>query len=141
MKRRNSLLKKLQERVLPLKPESRRKEDQDQGKQPFEKSRDINDRQSYWCRKLPSIERVCLAFYLVRQILKEQNFETEFRFQSAALLALQEATEAAIVSLFEDANLCSYHAHRVTLMTSDILLARRIRGERFWWHNDIFNLI
>ncbi len=64
-------------------------------------------------------------------MLRELNLETEYRFQSAALHALQEATEAAIVSLFEDANLCSAHAHRVTVMSSDILLARRIRGERF----------
>jgi histone H3/H4 len=63
--------------------------------------------------------------------LKDLQFETEFRFQSAALHALQEATEAAIVSLFEDANLCVAHARRVTCMSSDILLARRIRGERF----------
>ena len=70
---------------------------------------------------------------LVKLILKELNFETEkFRFQPAALHALQEATEAAIVSLFEDANLCCGHAKRVTLMNSDIILARRIRGERFW---------
>ncbi|MCL4169089.1 UNVERIFIED_CONTAM: hypothetical protein GTU68_057566, partial [Idotea baltica] len=56
---------------------------------------------------------------------------SEFRFQPAALLALQEATEAAVVSLIEDANLCSTHTKRVTLMASDILLARRIRGDRF----------
>jgi len=63
--------------------------------------------------------------------VKDLNFETHFRFQSNALHALQEATEAAVVSLFEDANLCTYHARRVTVMSSDILLARRIRGERF----------
>ena len=57
------------------------------------------------------------------------NFETEkFRFQSAALHVLQEATEAAIVSLLEDANLCCAHAHRKTVMRNDVLLARRIRG-------------
>ena len=65
----------------------------------------------------------------MKSILKELNFETEkFRFQSAALHALQEATESAIVSLFEDANLCAAHAKRVTIMNSDIILARRIRG-------------
>ncbi|KAF8745966.1 hypothetical protein AX14_004261 [Amanita brunnescens Koide BX004] len=50
------------------------------------------------------------------------------RWQSSALLALQEATEAYLVALFEDANLCAIHAKRVTLMTRDIQLARRIRG-------------
>ncbi|KAB7505000.1 histone H3-like centromeric protein hH3v [Armadillidium nasatum] len=45
-----------------------------------------------------------------------------------ALEALQEAAEAFLVSLFEEANLCSLHAKRVTLFRSDMTLARRIRG-------------
>jgi hypothetical protein len=44
---------------------------------------------------------------------------------------MQEATEAYMIGLYEDANLCAIHAKRVTVMTSDIALARRIRGERF----------
>ncbi|KAI0307158.1 histone-fold-containing protein [Multifurca ochricompacta] len=50
------------------------------------------------------------------------------RWQSSAILALQEASEAFLVHLFEDANLCAIHAKRVTIMTRDIHLARRIRG-------------
>ncbi|KZW04205.1 histone-fold-containing protein [Exidia glandulosa HHB12029] len=50
------------------------------------------------------------------------------RWQSSALLALQEATEAFLVHLFEDANLCAIHAKRVTIMQRDIQLARRLRG-------------
>ena len=52
------------------------------------------------------------------------------RFQSAAIMALQEATEAYLVGLFEDSNLCAIHARRVTIMPKDIQLARRIRGKR-----------
>ena len=52
------------------------------------------------------------------------------RFQSAAIMALQEATEAYLVGLFEDSNLCAIHARQVTIMPKDIQLARRIRGER-----------
>ena len=52
------------------------------------------------------------------------------RFQSAAIMALQEATEGYLVGLFEDSNLCAIHARRVTIMPKDIQLARRIRGER-----------
>ena len=37
------------------------------------------------------------------------------RFQSQALQALQEATEAYIVGLFEDTNLCAIHANRMTV--------------------------
>jgi histone H3 len=65
---------------------------------------------------------------LVREIATE--FKQDIRFQSQAILALQEASEAYLVSLFEDTNLCAIHAKRVTIMTKDLHLARRIRGER-----------
>jgi histone H3 len=48
---------------------------------------------------------------------------------SHALAAIQEASEAYLTSLFEDANLCAIHAKRVTIMPKDMQLARRIRGE------------
>ena len=64
---------------------------------------------------------------LVRQIA--QDFKVDLRFQSAAILALQEASEAYLVGLFEDTNLCALHAKRVTIMPKDMQLARRIRGE------------
>ena len=41
----------------------------------------------------------------------------------------QEASEAYLVGLFEDTNLCAIHAKRVTIMPKDIQLAHRIRGE------------
>lgn len=50
------------------------------------------------------------------------------RRQAAALIALQEASEAHLVGLFEDANLCAIHAKRVTIMVKDMQLARRVRG-------------
>ena len=52
----------------------------------------------------------------------------EYRWQASAIYALQEAAEAHLVGLFEDANLCTIHAKRVTIMPKDIQLARRIRG-------------
>ncbi|KAF6002738.1 hypothetical protein F1559_002609 [Cyanidiococcus yangmingshanensis] len=69
-----------------------------------------------------------LSSVLVREIA--QDFKTDLRFQSSAVLALQEAAEAYLVNLFEDTNLCAIHAKRVTIMPKDIQLARRIRGER-----------
>lgn len=68
-------------------------------------------------------------------------------------MALQEAAEAYLVSLFEDTNLAAIHAKRVTMYVSltasvsayrlvhvlihvlysqpkDLALARRLRGER-----------
>ena len=72
---------------------------------------------------------------LVREIASDDKIITsplrgKVRFQSAAVMALQEALEAYLVGLFEDTNLCAIHAKRVTIMPKDIQLARRIRGER-----------
>jgi histone H3 len=65
---------------------------------------------------------------LVREIAS--GYRGDLRFQSSALSALQEASEAYLVGLFEDTMLCSLHANRVTVMERDVLLAQRIRGER-----------
>ena len=62
---------------------------------------------------------------------KDQKDSTDVtRFSSEALAALQEACEAAVVNLLEDAYLCTHHAKRVTLMPADVQLARRIRGDK-----------
>ena len=65
---------------------------------------------------------------LVREIA--QDFKTDLRFQASAIGALQEASEAYLVGLFEDSNLCAIHGKRVTIMPKDIQLAMRIRGEK-----------
>ena len=65
---------------------------------------------------------------LVREVAQEAK--SELRFQSSAIMAMQEASESYMVGLFEDTNLCAIHAKRVTIMPKDIQLARRIRGER-----------
>ena len=70
---------------------------------------------------------------LVREIaqnIQDNKQREHMRFQSTAVLALQEAAESYLVSLFEDTNLCAIHAKRVTIMQKDMQLARRIRGER-----------
>ena len=69
---------------------------------------------------------------LVKEIA--QDYKSDLRFQSTAILCLHEAAEAYLVGLFEDTNLCAIHAKRVTIMPKDIQLARRIRGEREWKH-------
>ncbi|XP_027535400.1 uncharacterized protein LOC113965756 [Neopelma chrysocephalum] len=45
---------------------------------------------------------------LVREIA--QDFKTDLRFQSSAVMALQEASEAYLVGLFEDTNLAAVNA-------------------------------
>ena len=72
---------------------------------------------------------------LVREIAGDigicpEHLRGKLRFQSAAVNALQEASVAYLVGLFEDSNICAIHAKRVTIMPKDIHLARKIRGER-----------
>ena len=66
---------------------------------------------------------------LVREIAQDLG-KMSIQFQSGAIIALQEASEAYLVGLLEDSNLCAIHAKRVTIMPKDIQLACRIRGER-----------
>jgi histone H3 len=65
---------------------------------------------------------------IVREIAVKRK--QDVRFQSTAVLALQEASEAYMVGMFEDTNLAALHAKRVTIMPRN-LLARRLRGEIF----------
>ncbi len=65
---------------------------------------------------------------LVREICQDKDF----RFQSTAILALQEASEAYLINLFEWTNLAAIHAKRVTIMIKDMRLARRICGEKMF---------
>ncbi|CAJ0950820.1 unnamed protein product, partial [Ranitomeya imitator] len=60
---------------------------------------------------------------LVREIA--QDFKTDLRFQSSAVMALQEASEAYLVGLFEDTNLkdSAPVSHRVLLAAGRCLVA------------------
>ena len=77
-------------------------------------------------RKLP-FQR--LVKEITQDICSKNDLPPDMRFQSAAILALQEASEAYLVNLFVDTNLCAIHAKRVGIKKEDIRLARRIRGE------------
>jgi histone H3 len=74
---------------------------------------------------------------LVREIA--QDFKTDLRFQSAAIGALQEASEAYLVSLFEDTNLCAIHAKRVTVRKDFSLFAVYLLLLKFRLCQKIFN--
>jgi histone H3 len=64
---------------------------------------------------------------LVRELV--QRLRPDLRITSSALSTLHETTEAYVVNLFNDTNLCAIHAKRVTIFPRDIQLARRIRGD------------
>lgn len=53
----------------------------------------------------------------------------DYRFTKDSLIAMQEATEAYTVQMFEDAYLFCYHRGRVTLQVRDMILARMLRRE------------
>jgi histone H3/H4 len=65
---------------------------------------------------------------LIRSICQKLTASNSYdmRFQSSALLALQEASEAYLIGLFESTNLAAIHAKRVTIMYKDIRLVRRL---------------
>ena len=72
-----------------------------------------------------------MMYLFIKEVAQSISGSTvPYRWQARAIEALQEAAEAFLVHLFEDANLCAIHAKRVTIMTKDIQLARRIRGHQ-----------
>ena len=58
-----------------------------------------------------------------------QKEHGDLRIQVGAVLALHKATEAYIICLMEDTNLCAIHAKHVTILLRDMQLAHRIQGE------------
>jgi len=69
-------------------------------------------------------------FQRLTRELAHDHLKTDYRFQGSAILALQESSEAYLVGLNEDSNLCAIHAKRVTIFPKDIKLVQRIRGEK-----------
>ena len=59
-----------------------------------------------------------------------QEFKVGLRYGKNAVAALQEASEAYLIGVFEDSNLAAIHGKRVTIMPKDVQLTRRIRGEK-----------
>ena len=62
---------------------------------------------------------------LVREIVFELKKE-DYRFQSTAILAMQEAAEAFLVRMFEQCNHIAIHGKRVTVQPKDIQLWKRL---------------
>ena len=77
-------------------------------------------------RKLPFQQVVCKI---------AQGVWENLRFQSTAIMALQEAVEAFLVGLLEQVNLCTIHAKHVTVMLNDIQFA----GGIFRFYGDLLS--
>ena len=77
----------------------------------------------HWFQKSMELLIQKLPFsWIVHEIALEVG-KYDLHFQAHAILCLQEAVEAYLVGLLEDANLCAIHAKRVTIMPKDIQLA------------------
>ena len=65
---------------------------------------------------------------LVREIAQDVGHRGyNYRFQSAAIYALQEAAEAYLVQFLDDTNLCATHRKQVTITPKDMYLVQRMR--------------
>ena len=62
---------------------------------------------------------------LVKEVVV-QMFQTQYRFQSTALLALQEASEEFLVRMFEMVNHIAIHSNRQTIMSKNMYLWDRL---------------
>ena len=67
---------------------------------------------------------------LVREVCQgfEKRLGYPLRFQSTALLALQEGSEAYLVNMFSQCNDICLHSKRVTLQVKDIRLWKRLHN-------------
>ena len=64
---------------------------------------------------------------LVKEVVQTLFPTKHFRFQSTAVLALQEASEDYLVRMFNEVNHIAIHGKRVTIQSKDIQLWRRLR--------------
>lgn len=84
--------------------------------------REIRHMQTSWNLLIPK-----LSFSrLIREIQLGLNMRV-MRWTSSAIHALQTEAEDYLTHIFEDAQLISIHAKRVTVMVKDVRLCRRIR--------------
>jgi len=66
---------------------------------------------------------------LCKELAVETGMIEGVRFTRGALHALQGATEAYIMKLFSDTDLCAEHRRIGTIKVKDMILARKLRGE------------
>ena len=66
--------------------------------------------------------------HLVREIIKWMTATQYLSVESIA--ALQEATEACFIGLFEETHLCAIHVKKVAIMPKDTHIIRCIFEER-----------
>lgn len=69
-----------------------------------------------------------IAKFSFQRLVKE--IAPDFKFESTAMMVLQEATEAHLVSIFESSNLYSIHAGRKTVTVRDLRFSSKSAQKR-----------
>lgn len=80
--------------------------------------------------KIKRFSKFSISNKAFQRIVRDTVFEfkPDFRIQREALFALQTICEEFLIGLFHDAQLCTLHAGRKTLMMKDIDLTMRLKG-------------
>ena len=76
---------------------------------------------------------------LVREVVTKIYPNENYRFQSTALLALQEASEDYLVRMFSQVNDLAIHGKRVTIKPEDIHIWGRITGTQIKSNSDNYS--
>jgi histone H3/H4 len=69
-------------------------------------------------------------FRLIKELIHDRA-GSGMRITEMALEALREASECALISIFEDSYLLALHSKRVTLFPRDMALLLRLRNDAF----------
>ena len=82
-------------------------------------------------RKYQSLTELLIRKAPFAQLVREICLDVcvngvDIRWQSNAILAIQEASEQYLVRLFQDTNLCAIHVKRVTIKPKDMFLVKHI---------------
>lgn len=66
-------------------------------------------------------------YRLIKEIIHDDLRKNDYRIQSSAIQAIQEAAEHYITGVFSDAQLCAAHAHRAGVTPKDVELTLCLR--------------
>jgi histone H3 len=82
-------------------------------------------------REIAATYRVCvnLSLHTSFVCLFTLHLQSELRFQGKAVLALQDASEAYLIALFEDVQAAATHAKRITVEVKDVALAMKLHKQ------------
>ncbi|KAK2650095.1 hypothetical protein Ddye_017584 [Dipteronia dyeriana] len=122
-------------------PNTRRRTNRDAPKSPANQKKHRRHKQgTVALREIRHFQKSCQLLIPAASFIREVRAITYrlapsqvTRWTAEALVALQEASEDFLVSLFSDAMLCAIHSKRVTLMKKDFELARRLGGKGQPW--------